>query len=77
VQKALDRLVAGRLVFSIAHRLSTLRNATRILVLEEGRAVGVGTHRELLETCATYQRLWNAQSHGTGASTGLAGEVRG
>jgi ATP-binding cassette, subfamily B, bacterial MsbA len=63
VQKALDRLVTGRLVFSIAHRLSTLRNASRILVLEDGRAAGLGTHHELLATCATYQRLWNAQTH--------------
>jgi ABC-type multidrug transport system fused ATPase/permease subunit len=63
VQKALERLVAGRMVFSVAHRLSTLRNATRILVLDGGRAVGLSSHAELLATCETYRRLWFAQTH--------------
>ncbi|HEX8254728.1 MAG TPA: ABC transporter ATP-binding protein [Thermoanaerobaculia bacterium] len=58
VQRAVDRLVSGRLAISVAHRLSTLRNATRILVLENGSVAGLGTHAELLESCATYQRLW-------------------
>ena len=43
VQRAVDRLASGRLAISVAHRLSTLRNATRILVLEQGHAVGLGT----------------------------------
>lgn len=63
VQRALDRLVAGRLAISVAHRLSTLRNASRILVLENGSVVGLGTHAELLERSPTYQRLWEAQAH--------------
>jgi ATP-binding cassette subfamily B protein len=63
VQKALERLVEGRMVFSIAHRLSTLRNATRILVLDGGRAVGLSSHAELLASCETYRRLWFAQTH--------------
>jgi ABC-type multidrug transport system fused ATPase/permease subunit len=62
VQKALDRLVVGRMVLSVAHRLSTVRNATRILVLENGRAAGLGPHDELLAHCETYRRLWTAQS---------------
>ncbi len=62
VQKALDRLVAGRMVLSVAHRLSTLRNAARILVLDGGRAVGISSHEELLATCDTYKRLWFAQA---------------
>jgi ABC-type multidrug transport system fused ATPase/permease subunit len=62
VQRALDRLVAGRLAISVAHRLSTLRNATRILVIENGIVVGLGTHAELLERSETYQRLWQAQA---------------
>ena len=62
VQKALDRLVAGRMVLSVAHRLSTLRNATRILVLDGGRAVGLSAHAELLASCETYRRLWYAQA---------------
>jgi len=61
VQRAVDQLAVGRLAISVAHRLSTLRNATRILVLEQGRAVGLGTHQELLADCATYRRLWEAQ----------------
>lgn len=63
VQRALDRLVAGRLAISVAHRLSTLRNASRILVLENGVVVGLGTHAELLDHSPTYQRLWEAQAH--------------
>ena len=61
VQRAVDRLVSGRLAISIAHRLSTLRNASRILVLEQGQVVGLGTHQQLLATCPTYVRLWEAQ----------------
>ena len=61
VQRAVDRLVAGRIAISVAHRLSTLRNASRILVLEQGRVVGLGTHQHLLATCPTYVRLWEAQ----------------
>jgi len=61
VQRAVDQLAVGRLAISVAHRLSTLRNATRILVLEQGQAVGLGTHKELLANCLTYRRLWEAQ----------------
>ena len=61
VQRAVDRLVTGRLAISVAHRLSTLRNASRILVLEQGQVMGLGTHQQLLATCPTYLRLWEAQ----------------
>lgn len=61
VQRAVDRLVTGRMAISVAHRLSTLRNASRILVLEQGRVMGLGTHQQLLATCPTYVRLWEAQ----------------
>jgi subfamily B ATP-binding cassette protein MsbA len=61
VQRAVDRLAVGRLCISVAHRLSTLRNATRILVIEQGQAAGLGTHKELLANCLTYRRLWEAQ----------------
>jgi ABC-type multidrug transport system fused ATPase/permease subunit len=62
VQRAVDRLARGRIVLSVAHRLSTLRNASRILVLEDGRAVGLGTQAELLLNCPTFRRLAEAQT---------------
>jgi ATP-binding cassette subfamily B protein len=49
IQDALDRLVHGRTVFAIAHRLSTLRRASRLFVIEDGRLAEAGTHAELLE----------------------------
>jgi ATP-binding cassette subfamily B protein len=47
IQEALDRLVAGRTVFAIAHRLSTLRRASRLLVIAAGKLQEIGTHAEL------------------------------
>ena len=61
VQQALSNLMADRTVFVIAHRLSTVRRADRILVLERGRIAEMGTHSELLQTGGTYQRLYAMQ----------------
>ncbi|MFN2316245.1 MAG: ABC transporter ATP-binding protein [Gemmatimonadales bacterium] len=61
VQEALERLMVGRTTLVIAHRLSTLRHADRILVLEAGRVVGLGPHLDLLETCPVYRRMWELQ----------------
>lgn len=60
IQRALSRLVRGRTVIVVAHRLSTVRGADRIVVLDGGRLDGTGTHDELLETSPTYRRLWHA-----------------
>jgi len=58
IQEALDRLVAGRTVFAIAHRLSTLRRASRLFVIEDGRLREEGTHAELLSIPdGLYRRL--------------------
>src|SRR5216117_33391 len=62
IQQALERLVAGRTVFAIAHRLSTLRKASRLFVIEDGRLIEHGTHAELLARPAgTYRRLHDLQ----------------
>ena len=61
VQEAIDRLRQTRTSFVVAHRLSTLRNADRLLVLDRGKCVGFGKHDELLRDCATYRSLWDSQ----------------
>src|SRR5213596_768649 len=62
IQEALERLIAGRTVFAIAHRLSTLRKASRLFVIEDGRLVESGTHRELLaKPEGKYRRLYEMQ----------------
>ncbi|UED87650.1 ABC transporter ATP-binding protein [Streptomyces profundus] len=61
VQEAMDRLMRGRTVFVVAHRLSTVRNADRIVVLEHGRVSEIGGHAELLRRGGAYARLQAGQ----------------
>ncbi|MFQ6097826.1 MAG: ATP-binding cassette domain-containing protein, partial [Armatimonadota bacterium] len=62
IQEALARLVKSRTTFAIAHRLSTLRNADRLLVLEKGELKELGTHDDLLAKKGVYARLVEMQS---------------
>ena len=68
IQEAIKRLVRGRTTFAIAHRLSTLRHANRLVVLKDGKIVEMGTHDELLAKGGEFHRLVKlqqelAQSH--------------
>ena len=61
IQQAIDRLVQNRTTFAIAHRLSTLRNADRLFVIEKGRGVECGSHEELMEKQGIYYKLVETQ----------------
>ena len=61
VQSALQNLMKNRTAFVIAHRLSTVRSADRIVVMEKGVITDIGSHHELLQRFGTYQRLYNLQ----------------
>ena len=62
IQHELDRLVEGRTALIVAHRFSSIRVATRILVFEGGRIIGDGTHEELYASCPLYRELYDRQS---------------
>jgi subfamily B ATP-binding cassette protein MsbA len=61
VQQALDRLIQGRTTLVIAHRLSTVRHADRLVVMDGGHIVETGTHEELLGVDGLYKRLYDLQ----------------
>ncbi len=69
IQQALGNLTAGRTTFAIAHRLSTLRNADRLVVIDKGRIVEVGTHAELMEQKGVFHSLVETQAQTSKALT--------
>ena len=67
IQNALDNLVRGRTTIAIAHRLSTLRRANRLVVMDRGKIVEVGSHEELIARQGAYYRLYEAQARNVDA----------
>jgi ATP-binding cassette subfamily B protein len=63
IQQALERLMRGRTAFVIAQRLSTVRMADQVLVLDRGRLAAIGTHNELLRQSGLYAEIYNRQLH--------------
>ena len=63
IQKALDKLVVGKTVLIIAHRFSTIKNATKILVFENGNIIDEGSHTDLYTSCSLYKSLYDQQAH--------------
>ena len=61
IQSAMNQAMKGRTSFVIAHRLSTVRDADLILVIDSGDIVEQGTHKELLEKKGVYENLYNSQ----------------
>jgi ATP-binding cassette subfamily B protein len=66
IQEALDHLIQGRTTIAIAHRLSTLRKADRLVVLDRGEIVEIGNHDDLLARGGAYHDLYQAQSRLSG-----------
>ena len=62
IQRAIANICGERTVITIAHRLSTVVHADRIMVIEDGHILDQGTHQELLARCDTYRALYEAES---------------
>ena len=61
IHQAIDSASEGRTTIIIAHRLSTVKNADKIFVMDKGRIVGEGSHNELMSSCETYKNLVTRQ----------------
>ncbi|MBO0796401.1 MAG: ABC transporter ATP-binding protein, partial [Ktedonobacteraceae bacterium] len=61
LRAALKREIAEATVFIVAQRVSTVMDADQIIVLDEGQVVGIGTHRELMNTCTVYHEIVSSQ----------------
>jgi subfamily B ATP-binding cassette protein MsbA len=72
IQAALDEVMKNRTTLVVAHRLSTIENADCIVVLDQGRIVEMGTHRELMERRDYYSRLYNMQFHDAESNAAVA-----
>lgn len=68
VQQALENLMNNRTSIIIAHRLSTILSADKIAVMQHGRILSLGTHQQLLQTCAVYARLHDLQFKKNGSA---------
>jgi ATP-binding cassette subfamily B protein len=75
IQRALDNLVRGRTTIAIAHRLSTLRKADRLVVMDKGVVVEEGTHDALIEAQGAYWRLYEAQQRQAETEAVLGGSI--
>ena len=75
IQEALENVTEGKTVIAIAHRLSTLKNADRLFVFEEGRIVECGTHTELMKTNGVYAKLFKAQQEMLARNTTIDGQI--
>jgi ATP-binding cassette subfamily B protein len=73
IQKALENLVQGRTTIAIAHRLSTLHRADRLVVLDRGRVVEEGSHDVLMAQQGAYFNLYQAQARNAETLDGIAG----
>lgn len=66
LREAFIKAKKGKTVFVVAQRISTVKNANQIIVLDEGKISGIGTHKELLKTCSVYRELVSSQLEGEG-----------
>ena len=68
IQRAMRRLLEGRTSFVVAHRLSTIRDADNIIVMNKGDIIETGTHDELMKTSDIYKDVYDSQQKGAGFS---------